>query len=140
MAAKVRRYAQDTRVSVGDSRTELEHLLRRAGAAQTVMGGDTDRNFIMVGFTLDARQFRIQASTDRPSRRCDGAQLEREAWRALVLIVKAKLEVVAMGSSTVEQEFLANLVLPNGRTVADDVLPKIEHAYQTGTMPALLPA
>lgn len=140
MPQKIRRYAQDTRVSVGDSRTELEQLLRKAGAAQTIMGGDSDRSMIMVGFTLEGRQFRIQASTDRPSRRCDSAQLEREAWRALVLIVKAKLEVVAMGSSTVEQEFLANLVLPSGQTVGDDVLPKIAHAYQTGTMPALLPA
>jgi hypothetical protein len=140
MADKTRRYAQDTKVPVGQSKNELETLLRKAGAGQMVMGSDAARDMIMVGFTIEARQFRIKATTARPSRRCDAEQLEREAWRALVLIVKAKLEVVAMGHSDLQTEFLANIVLPDGSTVADDVLPKIAAAYELGTMPMLLPA
>lgn len=128
MALKQRRYAQDTKVEVGASQAELKLLLRKAGAAQMLTGDDADRNMILLGFTLSGRQYRIKASTDRPSRRCDSEQLEREAWRAMVLIVKAKLEVVAMGHGTVEEEFLSNLVLPNGATVGDDVLPKIQAA------------
>lgn len=140
MPAKVRRYAQDTKVDVGASKAELTTILRRAGAGQMLMGDDAERRLILLGFSLGGRQYRLSASTERPSRRCDAEQLEREAWRALVLIVKAKLEVVAMGQSSVEEEFLANLVLPSGDTVGSDVLPKIKQAYETGVMPHLLPA
>ena len=138
--AKIRRYAQDTKVAVGMSQQELRGLLRKAGAAQVYMGDDLDGKRIVVGFKLAERHFKITASTDRPSRRCDQEQLEREGWRALLLIVKAKLEVVAMGHSTVETEFLANLVLPSGATVGDDVLPKVAAAYEHGDMPNLLSA
>jgi hypothetical protein len=138
MALKQRRYAQDTKVEVGASQAELKSLLRKAGAAQMLTGDDAERNMILLGFTLSGRQYRIKACTERPSRRCDTMQLEREAWRAMVLIVKAKLEVVAMGHGSVEEEFLANLVLPSGATVGDDVLPKVAQAYETGQMPPLL--
>lgn len=138
MALKQRRYAQDTKVEVGASQAELKSLLRKAGAAQMLTGDDADRNMILLGFTLGGRQYRIKASTERPSRRCESEQLEREAWRAMVLIVKAKLEVVAMGHGTVEEEFMSNLVLPSGQTLGDEVLPKVAHAYETGVMPPLL--
>lgn len=45
-----------------------------------------------------------------------------------------------MGYTTFEVEFLANLVLPNGQTVADDVLPKVAKGYESGKMPNLLPS
>jgi hypothetical protein len=140
MALKTRRFAQDTKVEVGASQTELKQLLRKAGASQMITGDDSDRDLILLGFTLAGRQYRIKATTQRPSRRCEPEQLEREAWRAMVLIVKAKLEVVAMGHGTIEEEFLSNLVLPSGATVGDDVLPKVAQAYETGAMPLLLPA
>lgn len=34
---------------------------------------------------------------------------------------------------------MANIVLPNGRTVGEEVKPRIASAYQTGDMPPLLP-
>lgn len=140
MSDKQRRYAQDTSVPVGKSKDELEALLNRAGAGQVLMGGDRDKSAIFLAFSLAGRQFKRRASTARPSRRCPVEQLEREAWRAMLLIVKAKLEVIAMGQSTVEQEFLADLVLPDGSTVAQTMLPQIANAYETGVMPPLLSA
>lgn len=137
---KRRRYAEGTTVPVGKSKDELETILRKAGATQTITGTDSDGQILLLGFTLESRQFRLKATTAREGRRASRQdQLEREAWRALVLIVKAKLEVVAMGQSTVESEFLANVVLPNGSTVGDDVLPKLNRAYESGKMPNLLP-
>lgn len=58
---------------------------------------------------------------------------------ALALVVKAKLEAVESGISTFEQEFMAHIVLPNGQTTGQWMIPQIEAAYKTGTMPALLP-
>lgn len=135
MADKTRRYAQDTKVSVGVSRDEIERLLRRAGAGQVYAGTDSDTKRIVLGFKLDGRHFKITTSTDRPTRRCDDQQLEREAWRCLLLRLKAKLESVADGSSTAAEEFLAHLLLPDGSTVGEQVLPKVAEAYATATMP-----
>lgn len=67
----------------------------------------------------------------------------RQRWRALALVVKAKLEAVDTGISEFESEFLANIVLPNGDTVAEQIKPYIQQAYIEGRMldrPLLLSA
>jgi hypothetical protein len=33
-----------------------------------------------------------------------------------------------------------HILLPNGRTVGEEILPNIDRALETGTMPELLPA
>jgi hypothetical protein len=67
------------------------------------------------------------------------AQFERSAWRRLLLVVKAKLELVRDADSTVEREFLADILLPNGETVHEALGPQLEDSYRTGGMPPLLP-
>ena len=61
-------------------------------------------------------------------------------WRALLLVIKAKLEAVTAGISTIETEFLANIVLPDNTTAGEWMLPQIDRAYRSGEMPPLLPA
>jgi hypothetical protein len=63
----------------------------------------------------------------------------RQKWRALALVIKAKLEAVESGIETFEQAFLSNIVLPNNQTVAQFMLPQVEQAYLTGKLPELLP-
>lgn len=52
-----------------------------------------------------------------------------------------KLEAVAAGITTFEDEFLAHTLLPNGATVGEWAAPQIEAVYADGGrhMPALLP-
>jgi hypothetical protein len=64
-------------------------------------------------------------------------QAVKQKWRALNLVVKAKLEAVEAGIVTFEQEFGMHLVLPGGRSVADEVLPAIEAAYAGSAAPLL---
>lgn len=137
---KVRRYAQDTNVPAGVSKDAIETRLRKHGASNIFSGFDEDRKQITLGFRLDGRVYKLTSSTDRPTRRCDDTQLIREAWRVLLLLVTAKLEVIAAGGTTFEAEFLGALLLPDGSTVADDVLPKVAEAYATGQMRPLLGA
>lgn len=138
MSARARRYAHGTDVPVAKSRYELEALLRKHGADQILSGVDHQRRTGFVGFTLDGRQYRIHVpARDTGGRNPD--QVEREQWRALVLVVKAKLEFIAAELSTAESEFLAHLVLPNGSTVGTEIRPHLVQAYATGQMPALLP-
>lgn len=63
----------------------------------------------------------------------------RQRWRALALVIKAKLEAIESGITTVDAEFLAHLVLPDGRTYGEFALPQIDEVYRSGAMPPLLP-
>jgi hypothetical protein len=52
----------------------------------------------------------------------------RRRWRSLALAIKAKLEVVASGIATFDEEFMAHLVLPDGTTVGDRVTTELDVA------------
>jgi hypothetical protein len=148
------RYADRTEVSSDRSRAEIERTLRRYGAGAFAYGWDHER--ATVAFELANRRivFRLpmpdpnhrdftQTPTGKP-RSASAAetayeQAVRQRWRALALVIKAKLEAVAAGITTVEQEFLAHIQLPNGSTVGEWVRPQLEIAYARNEMPALLP-
>ena len=67
-------------------------------------------------------------------------QAGRQRWRALNLVVKAKLEAVDSGITTFEEEFLAHILMPTGETVGDYTLPQLEQIRMGGKkMPKLLP-
>ena len=63
----------------------------------------------------------------------------RRLWRSMLLVIKAKLEAVNSGIVTIEQEFLAHIVLPDGSVVGDWAADQLKQVYGGGQMPALLP-
>lgn len=136
-----KRYAEGTKVAVHVSRGELEQLLRRHGAATILTVSDHGKERGFVQFAMAKRMFKLHVDyAVRQGRAKDVDQREREAWRLLALGVKAKLEFIRMGESTAEVEFLANVMLPDGTTVEEHVLPELERMYITGAMPKLLGA
>jgi hypothetical protein len=64
----------------------------------------------------------------------------RERWRALLPIIRAKLEAVESVITTLESEFMANILLPDGGTIGEWLAPQIDEAYGTGRMPPMLGA
>ena len=70
--------------------------------------------------------------------RAQWEQVCRTRWRCMLLIVRAKLEHIALGLSDVEHEFLADIAMPNGRSIAELLKPAIEQAYLDGKMPRQL--
>jgi hypothetical protein len=46
---------------------------------------------------------------------------------------------VEIGLWSFEQAFMANIMLPDGSTVADAVLPRVAEAYETAQVPEMLP-
>ena len=148
-------YAEKTSVSVSRTKAEIEELVQRYGADQFVSGYKSD--LAVIGFTMAGRQIRfVLPLPDRKAKeywytpgrgqmRTEEAahaaweQACRARWRALYLIIKAKLEAVESGISTVEREFLYDIVLPSGSTVGEWMAPQIAEAYETGRMPAMLP-
>jgi hypothetical protein len=136
-------YAQYTEVPVTKTRSEIERLLEVAKAKQYGTAVDYDTLTARVQFRLHDRIVRFTVGL--PDRRKMGearfARAERQRWRALLLVLKAKLESFGSGIETFEQAFLAQIVMPNDATVSDILMPQIAAAYQTGRMPrALLPA
>ena len=153
------RYAATTEVPVAKTRAAIEALITdRYGADQFFAA--IDRIQGVIGFTMKDRQVRFVLRLPDPGdkrfttyrdrygheqlRSADAAQKQweqagRSAWRALLLVIKAKLEAVEAGISEFEHEFLANIVLPDGQLVAHHVRPRIEQAYASGNMPPLLP-
>lgn len=143
------RFASSTAVPVDRSRAELERLLRRYGADQFVSGWESGR--AMVGFTIEGRSVRLEvplpseadlSTKHRPSgsRALENAiaQVERQRWRALLLLVKAKLEAIALGIETLETAFLADIVVRGGKTVGELLRPQLTEIAE-GCVPRLLP-
>lgn len=151
------KYASQTVVPVDRSKAEIERLLIRYGADHFASGWRG--NLATVGFRVHDRlvrfdlplpkqdeerfTFMLRRSTWKTRRSTDAArklweQACRSAWRALALVIKAKLEAVDSGITTFESEFLAHIVLPGGRTVGDAIAPEIEAAYSRGKAPQLL--
>jgi len=133
-----RRFAATTRVPVDRTKVEIERALTNYGADQFIQGWEHGR--AMLGFRVKDRMVRFELALPEPdSRRQQKIDQEtRQRWRALLLVIKAKLEAVASDIATFEQEFLAHIVLPNNKTVGEVLIPQIGSAYKTGKMPKLL--
>lgn len=149
------KFAENTNVSSEQSRAEIERTLNRYGATGFMYGWNADTATIM--FEMQARRvmFRLQMP-DRSAREfvlTPGGKRERspqdalkaweqacrQRWRALALVIKAKLEAVETGITVFEDEFMAHIVLPGNRqTVSEWLRPQLAHAYETGKMPPLL--
>lgn len=146
-------YAEGTTVSEEKSRAEIETVLKKYRAGS--FGYLSDETRAMVAFTMKGRSIRITiekqlaSKIPRPKRarynwptddqKAAWANGEnRRRWRALLLVIKAKLEAVASGIATVEDEFLAYTVTPNGQTMAEWVAPQLATMIERGEMPKLL--
>ena len=56
----------------------------------------------------------------------------------MLLAIKAKLNNVAMGITTVDDEFMAYIMLTDGTTVGEWLQPQIEESYRNRAMPPTL--
>ncbi len=147
-------YAESTTVSAHNSRAEIEKILQRYGADSFMYGWETDRAMVqfranerIIRFIVDMPDRDDPEFTNTPTGRMRSiAQTEkaweqgtRQRWRALALVIKAKLEAVDAGITEFESEFLAHILLPDGTSVGDWVLPAVAEAYESGDMPKALP-
>lgn len=150
------KYASKTQVSSEKSKQEIERTLNRYGADAFMYG--TRQEGAVVAFVMANRQIRFtlplpgrndpefteyKRGYHTYERTSDAAanlyeQAVRQKWRALALVIKAKLEAVESGITEFEDEFLAHIVLPNGQTMGQLAKPQIAIAYDGGDMPPLL--
>lgn len=126
-----RRFAEDTSVPVGRSQDEVKQRLRSVGADQIAIFESDAQS--AVAFTAAGRMYRI--TVPRSAKTKGPRQDERRAWRLLLLLLKAKLEAIREGATTMEREFLADMLLPDGSTVYERAREQLAIAYEGGTMP-----
>lgn len=144
------KFALGTDVPVGRTVDALTTLVRSAGAKDTLIAHGDERSIF--GFRMRDRSIRFVIPTprvedfkrtDRGVLRSDDAAAraraaeERRLWRALYLVVKAKLEAAESGVVSFEEEFFAHTVATNGRTFADLARSR-ELLFEADARPAAL--
>lgn len=142
------RYAANTSVDSSSSRAEIERTLVRYGAEAFSYGWDKGQAAIQfvkadrtIRFVLPMPDRESKEFTHTPTRgtkrTASAANDEyekavRQRWRALALMVKAKLEGVEAGIVTFEEEFMPHVVLPGGKTVYETIQEDVTRALSTG--------
>jgi hypothetical protein len=145
------KYAYNTTVSPEKSQEEIKRTLRKYGADRFGVMEEKTKAHIMFEYSRlliqisvdlpDPEEFRYTETGKERSASVLESQMDqavRQRWRALLLAIKAKPEAIECGISTIEKEFLAFVVMPDGRSLADHIIPKLEEISQTGKMPKLL--
>jgi hypothetical protein len=134
-------YASGTSVTVPNSQLEISRTLARYGVESYSFGATP--GFALVEFEHQHMPIRLQiplptkpvkqkGSNPKTGRTIDlwaaHEQDVKEAWRALLLFIKAALESVDRGIVTVQQAFMAFLVTSEGQTLGQDILPRYVQA------------
>lgn len=128
----VGKYAATTKVTAEQSVMEIQRTVKKYGATGfgfMEMGGQ-------IGIIFEMKERRIRFLLPLPMPPTE--QETRQRWRALLLIIKAKLEAIELKATTFEQEFMVNFVLPDNSTVGEKLLPRINEALKDGKLPPLL--
>jgi hypothetical protein len=134
-----RRYAENTKVTVDTSRGEITGILAKHGVQRMGWMGSPEGDQLM--FELDGGNYRLnivkptlaEIRREFPNSYDPQAKLEaewRRRWRANVLLLKAKLEFVEGGDTTLNRELLPYRVLKGGQT--------LEEAIIAGGLPQLM--
>jgi len=134
----VRRYAEGTKVTVDSSRGEITGILTKHGVKRQGWMGDEGGDQLM--FELGGGSYRLNIRKPTmaevrelwPNAYDYQAKLDaewRRRWRANVLLLKAKLEFVESGDTTLDRELLPYRLLKGGKTVEEMIV--------AGGLPAL---
>ena len=144
-------YAKGTKVPISRTRNEIEAMLAKHGA--DAFGYATKGNRAAITFEMSARRISMEIPLPEPEdfrymrnghersereMRTAWDQACRERWRSILLAIKAKLDAVASGITTIDNEFMAHIMLPEGVTVGEWLQPQIDESYRTKAMPLLL--
>lgn len=136
-------YAATTSVPIDRSQSEIKRILTSYGATAFAFAEGQGNAMLMFEISNKRICFKLPLPP-LPSKNASGSavktyeQLCRSRWRSLVLGIKAKLECVNSQITTLENEFMAHIMMPNGQVFGEWATPQIESAYQNREMPPLL--
>jgi len=112
-------YAKNTSVPISRSKSQIEDTLLRYGIEEFGIGVNPRGAGII--FKNDGKVYKINVPNP-PCENITTAQYKqacRQRWRILLLSIKAKLEEIEAGLKSFNDQFLADMALPDGSTVSD---------------------
>jgi hypothetical protein len=143
-------YAVTTTVSVSRSQSEIQEVLEKYGAERFGIMNEKNSGFVMFQYN----NMKIQITVNYPSKddfkhtdqgrlrvasavKTQYEQARKQRWRAMLLAITAKLELIEIGSSTIEQEFMAFVKMPDGISFGDKAIPLLQEMTKTGKVPLI---
>lgn len=138
------KYAEGTSVPVERSQAEINKVLGKFGADQLAYATSSAPPAVLIGFRAKGRLIRFHLPMPE-QKEFHGTPLQieklfasenRRRWRALLLVLKAKLEAVDSGITTFEQEFYAHTLLPGGMTVFEMTNKEVTRSLTQGKPPS----
>ena len=145
------KYANKTVVSPEKSQAEIQNTLRKYGADRFGTMEEKTKAHVMfeysglsiqisVDLPTKADFIKTKAGNSRSKNAIDASydQAIRQKWRSLYLMIKAKLVGIEDNITTIEKEFMAFVIMPDGMPLSTHILPKLQTMVKTGKMPKLL--
>lgn len=147
-------FASKTSVPIEKTEAEIKALLRKAGAVNAVTVEPEGKHMILCLFECNDRRYRFSVPLPKPSeddfwkhpryawkkRSAQEAhklweQACRRQWRCLLLAIRSKFVNAEAGIESLELGLLPYVVMPDGRTLAENALPIVDEAYRLGKVP-----
>lgn len=148
-------YAHGTTVTAQQTQAEIMGLLAARGVNKIATMNEPSR--FALAFEFDGVPYRISLPLPEPDEprfttykqgastysRSEGSakqlfekELNRK-WRAFGMVIKAKLVAVEEGISSMEAEFIGNVVLASGRTLSETHASELPALAKAGKVAAL---
>lgn len=133
------RYAKNTTVPVARSQQKIEELLTSYGIEESFLGRSPRGDGI--GWKYKGKVYKknvpMPSKEDKTEKQYE--QEVRQRWRILYMTMKMKFEEIEAGVESFEDQFLAQMCLPDGSTVGDFMkLPENIERLEKTKMPKLL--
>lgn len=133
------RYAKNTSVPVARSKQKIEELLVSYGIEESFSGRSPRGDGIGWKYKDKVYKMSVPIPTRDNKTEKQYEQELRQRWRILYMSMKMKFEEIDAGVISFEDQFLAQMSLPDGSTVADFMkLPGNVTKLNKTEMPKLL--
>lgn len=133
------RYAKNTTVPVARSKQKIEELLVSYGIEESFMGRSPRGDGIGWKYKGKVYKKNVPMPSKEEKTEKQYEQEVRQRWRVLYMTMKMKFEEIEAGVESFEDQFLAQMCLPDGSTVADFMkLPDNIARLEKTEMPKLL--
>lgn len=120
------KYAKNTSVPVSRTIDAIDKEVSRFGAES--FGTFRNGGKVVCMFQVDGVTYRYETSDS------DDEKEQRRLWRCILATIKGKLIAVSEGISTFEEEFVSNIVMPDGKLLKEHLLPQLQKAINSGSM------
>lgn len=135
-------YATETKVPVAKTQGQIRTLILKSGGTHFGIMEEPAQALIVFILAERKMRFSLPLLPAKPGENAASAatreKVMRSRWRALLLVIKAKIESVESKIETFEEAFLAQVIMPGGETVYEQLKEPLAIRYRDGSNIPLL--